>query len=157
MPDFVVEKFTCAFLFQITLCNVEHVWRDTGFRRFCVVMFGIWAENMGRKWEFHELQVGEGFSVFNGLGCEICKGNRPVYRISILTWLDVLCLEYNHWTLSFSGISNESDKSSVEASIGILPLSLSWVVGILELHCDLLCNGLWHQWHMPVSNVFHAA
>ena len=28
---------------------------------------------------------------------------------------------------------------------------------ILELHCDLLCNGLWHQWHMPVSNVFHAA
>ena len=37
---------------------------------------------MGGKWEFR-LLVGAGFRVFIGLGCEIGKGNRAGYGISI--------------------------------------------------------------------------
>ena len=46
------------------------------------MIFGISAENRGRKQEFQ--RVGAGSRVFIGLGCKIGKGNRARYGISIL-------------------------------------------------------------------------
>ena len=53
-----------------------------GIWLFSAVIFEIWVEKRGGKREF-QLLVGAGFCVFIGLGCEICKGNRVGYGISI--------------------------------------------------------------------------
>jgi len=48
------------------------------------VIFEMQAENTGGKREF-QLRAEAGFRVFMGLGCEILKGNRAGYGISIFT------------------------------------------------------------------------
>jgi len=56
--------------------------RDLAF--FFAVIFGMRTENRGGKREF-QLRAGARFHVFVGLGCEICKGNRAGFGISIFT------------------------------------------------------------------------
>ena len=51
-------------------------------KNFFAVIFEIELKTRGRKREF-KLRVGAGFRVFIGLGCEIGKGNRAGYGISV--------------------------------------------------------------------------
>ena len=118
---------------------------------------GPWAENRGGKREF-QLRVGTEICVFLGLGCEIGKGNRAGYGISIPTWLlsisrpcsSAKTASWRKWTFrAYSCVRfqvmnrNGSEPCQVLSNVSIICLLYVSIrpYEVFESYCDLLFWG----------------
>ena len=114
-----------------------------GIWLFRAVIFGHWAEKGVGKGEF-QLLVGAGFCVFIGLECEIGKGNRAGYGISITPWL-----HHKRTNAKPQASENAPFVRTLKETVGY--------VNFLNLICSWIfrpCKSFYCQWYTCIPGLY---